>query len=136
MLFRSECITTTKFSININGELVGFFGASRGLRQGDPLSPYLFVIIMDALSMLIQRRIEVNRSMGQSFDFHWRCKKTELTHLCFADDLLLFYGKSMNSVNLLHQVLCEFFAMSGLRPNEEKSNIFIAGKHQGFQEAV
>ena len=42
----------------------------------------------------------------------------------------------MNSINLLHQALCEFYAKSGLRPNEEKSNIFIAGRHQGFQDAV
>ena len=58
------CISTPRYSLNINGELVGFFGASRGLRQGDPLSPYLFAIIMDALSMLIHQNIEEARLAG------------------------------------------------------------------------
>ena len=86
--------------------------------------------------MLLNRKIETSREEGRQFDYHWRCKKTKLTHLCFADDLLLFCGKSMHSIGIIHQTLAEFYAMSGLRPNEGKSNIFIAGRHVNFQEAV
>ena len=64
-----QCITTLKFSVSINGELAGFFGSSRGLRQGDPLSSYLFVLTMDALSMLAQKRIGEGR---EPFIYHWR----------------------------------------------------------------
>ena len=130
------CISSPKYSININGELVGFFGASRGLRQGDPLSPYLFTIIMDALSMLIRQNIEKNRLAGTHFDYHWRCQKTKLTHLCFADDLLLFCGGSLTSVKILHNALQEFYSLSGLHPNNGKSNVFIAGRNQAYMEAV
>ena len=51
------CISTVKFSVLINGFPSVFFQSSRGLRQGDPLSPYLFVIIMEVFSCLLRRAI-------------------------------------------------------------------------------
>ena len=77
-----DYITTSRFSISINGSLVRFFKGERGVRQGDPLSPYLFVIAMSVLS----RMLDVAVGYGV-FSFHPKCKKLELTHLCFADDL-------------------------------------------------
>ena len=50
------CISTTKFSVMVNGTPVGFFSSSKGLRQGNPLSPYLFVMGMEVLSVLIDRK--------------------------------------------------------------------------------
>ena len=52
-----SCISTPSFSVNINGTLEGFFRSSRGLRQGDPISSYLFVIFMEALSMIIAKEV-------------------------------------------------------------------------------
>ena len=124
-----ECITTPKFSLNINGELAGFFGGTRGLRHGDPLSPYLFAIIMDALSMLIQKNIGNSQREGIPFDYHWRCKKRGITHLCFADDLMLC-GGVIHSVQILCQSLQGYYSLLGLMPNKKKSIVFIAGRNQ------
>ena len=51
------CVSTARFSVLINGTSSGFFQSSRGLRQGDPISPYLFVVVMEALSCLIKRAV-------------------------------------------------------------------------------
>ena len=69
------CVTTPRFSINLNGELVGYFSSNKGLRQGDPLSPYLFAIVIDFLSMVLGKKT----SEDLRFSFHWRCLNTKTT---------------------------------------------------------
>lgn len=86
-----ECITTPTFSISMNGDQFGFFKGARGLRQGDLLSPLLFTICMEYLSRIIERAQGM-----EGFKFHALCRRTNLAHLCFADDLLLFcHGDDM-----------------------------------------
>ena len=58
------CISTASFSVMFNGSPAGFFRSSRGLRQGDPLSPYLFVVGMEVLSCLLKRAAEGNLFLG------------------------------------------------------------------------
>ena len=79
------CVTTPMFSICVNGELTRFFASKRGVRQGDPLSPYLFLIAMEAFSRSLSKAV-----LHPRFDFHPKCKEIKLSHLCFADDLFLF----------------------------------------------
>ena len=79
------CIPTPSFMIGFNGTVQGFFKSNRGLRQRDPLSPYLFVIAMNCLSLMLDKAAEEGK-----FGYHHACKGTKLTHLCFTDDLLIF----------------------------------------------
>ena len=83
------CISTVKFSILINGSPSDLFGSSRGLRQGDPLSPLLFDIVMEVLS----RMLDVAVSAGQFSDFSVGStagSSMMVFHLLFADDTLIF----------------------------------------------
>ncbi|GJT68149.1 RNA-directed DNA polymerase, eukaryota, reverse transcriptase zinc-binding domain protein [Tanacetum coccineum] len=117
------CVTTTKFSINVNGERVGYFKGGRGLRQGDPISPYLFTLVMEVLNLLIKKNIEDSKE----FRYHFGCKNLKITHLCFADDLLVFCNGDIESVKVIKKSLEEFSGLSGLVPNMQKSTIFFGG---------
>lgn len=83
-----DCITSLRYSIKINGVLEGFFPGAKGLRQGDPMSPYLFALAINVLSCLLANKPE-------DFKLHPKCKELALTHLLYADDvLLIFRGNS------------------------------------------
>ena len=83
------CTSTASFSILINGSSTGFFQRSRGLRQGDPLSPYLFVIGMEALSCLINRAVAGNYLSGIHVA-NGRGEDLSISHLLYSDDTLIF----------------------------------------------
>lgn len=125
------CVTTPKFSIKVNGGNHGFFAGKRGLRQGDPVSPLLFVLMMEYLSRILN-------SMGNlpDFRFHPMCKKLKLTHLIFADDLMIFCKGNMESVNRVMEALAHFTKVSGLEANMEKSSLFLAGVDDGIRDQL
>lgn len=117
------CVTSPKFSVALNGTLEGYFDGKKGLRQGDPLSPYLFVIAMEILASLLKECAKENKG----FKYHYRCSNVKLTHLCFADDLLIFSEGKLDSVAAIKQVLHEFSELSGLKTNPTKSTLFCSG---------
>ena len=116
------CITSPSFSVQVNGELAGYFQSTRGLRQGCSLSPYLFVLCMNILSHKINKG-----AREKKFEFHPGCKTLSLTHLCFADDLMVFVEGSKKSVEGALAVFAEFEVWSGLSISIEKSTIYMAG---------
>lgn len=116
------CVCNTNYTLGYNGSVHGFFKGTRGLRQGDPLSPYLFVIAINFLSLMLNRAAH-----EMKFKYHLNCQTSKLTHLCFADDLLIFTDGSLSSVQAVLQVLREFEERSGLAVSVQKSSFYASG---------
>lgn len=83
------CISSAKFSVLINSEPEGFFSSSRGLRQGDPLSPFLFIIVMEAFSRIMDAFVAGGFIQGFPVGRD-RLFEVVVSHLLFADDTLIF----------------------------------------------
>ena len=125
------CITSAMFSIKVNGSLEGYFNGRSGLRQGDPLSPYLFVLAMEVFTACIRKA-----TSSTDFQYHWRTKDILLSHLIFADDVFMFCRGDLHSVQALYCGLNWFSSISGLRPNERKSQCFFAGVRPEIRQQV
>ncbi|KAL0656696.1 hypothetical protein Bca4012_077280 [Brassica carinata] len=116
------CITTPSFSLSINGITDGYFKGKIGLRQGDPISLLLFAVVMNVLSYMLNRGAE-----DGNFGFHPGCKGVKLTHLAFADDLLIFLDGTETSLAEVFTVLSQFKKFSGLEVNMAKTSMFSSG---------
>ncbi|KAJ9536540.1 hypothetical protein OSB04_un000292, partial [Centaurea solstitialis] len=127
-----EMVSTPSFSIVINGESRGHFLGKRGIRQGCPLSPYLFTIVMEGFSMIFKQCIEE----AGNFGFHHGCQDFGITHLCFADDLFVFTRGDVASVEVLKKTLSLFASRSGLSPNLQKSDIFFGNVADDEKAAI
>ncbi|GJY83708.1 RNA-directed DNA polymerase, eukaryota, reverse transcriptase zinc-binding domain protein [Tanacetum coccineum] len=117
------CITTAKFTINVNGDIVGYFNGRRGLRQGDPIAPYLFTLVMEVLNLLMKKNIRE----AVNFRYHFGCKRQKNTHICFVDDLMVFCNGDISLAKVIKRTLEEFSGISGLKPNMQKSTVFFGG---------
>jgi hypothetical protein len=104
----------------INGVPSGFFGSSLGVRQGNPLSPFLFVLVMEAFSRMLgaftNRRLISSFSMGSSGQ-----DRVTVFHLLFADDTLVFCEANASQIHHLGALLVCFEAVAGLKVNLSKS---------------
>ncbi|KAL0293706.1 UNVERIFIED_CONTAM: Retrovirus-related Pol polyprotein from type-2 retrotransposable element R2DM [Sesamum radiatum] len=127
-----ECVTTTSYSVCINGAPHGFFRGARGLRQGDPMSPFLFVLVMEVLTLMLRQRIEQNGG----FSYHWRCEAVQLFQLSFADDLLLFSKAEPNSIQLFKDGLIDFAELSGLQANLQKSHLILSRSAAAYRDSL
>jgi hypothetical protein len=110
-----------RFSVLVNGSPNFFFSSSRGLRQGDPLSPLLFVFMMDALSRMIY--VAVNGGLLEGF----KVCNAIFSHLLFADDTLIFCSAHSAQLRYLRSLFLLFEAASGLKVNLAKSNLIPVG---------
>lgn len=123
------CVSSAMFAVKVNGSLEGYFTAHAGLRQGDPLSPYLFVLAMEVLTACLNSTTNL-----PEFTYHWRTKAAGISHLIFADDLFLFCKGDIASVSALIRGVGKFSAASGLIPNPEKCLCFFGNVNSEVQD--
>ncbi|VFQ92906.1 unnamed protein product [Cuscuta campestris] len=126
-----ECVCSASSSIMVNGDSHGFLPSKRGLRQGDPMAPTLFLFCIEYFSRLLNKKAKEG-----SFNYHKDCAGLGITHLAFADDLMLFSRGDLHSVQVLMDALDHFSRVSGLTLNPTKSNIFLAGKYRDSSHAL
>lgn len=114
-----ECLHSSSVAVLINGSLTSEFKPQRGLRQGDPLSPFLFLIVAEGLSALINKSVQLGE---------FRCYKVgtdlvDISHLQYADDTIVVGEATMEDSWAIKAIMRNFEIFSGLRVNFTKSKI-------------
>ena len=119
-----ECVTSVSYQVLINGTPHGDIRPTRGIRQGDPLSPYLFVICTE---MLVLKLIQAENS-GEITGLKVARGAPAVSHLLYADDSMFYCKQSDEELSRLTAILQEYSLASGQRINYQKSSIYF-GKH-------
>lgn len=117
-----ECVRTVSFAIVINGEPGDFFLPQRGLRQGCPLSPYLFILCVEGFHYLIQK--DVDRGDIKRIKIGKECPS--ISHLFFTDDSVVFGEATVKNCNALNGILDKYEKASGQLVNRDKSSLFFS----------
>ncbi|WJX45725.1 hypothetical protein P8452_32586 [Trifolium repens] len=112
-----NCMMSTSMNINWNGTHTNSFSASKGIHQGDPLSPYLFVIAIERLSHKIKDMVDNGTWKPLKFR---RGMGPHLSHICFADDPVLIVEASTNQAMMFKTLMDNFCHAS-----DQKINLFI-----------
>ena len=109
------------FRIKMNGGVSEIYYPSNGLRQGDPLSPYLFVIAMEGFSRMMERGVRAGMISPV------RRRREHISHTLYADDLMIFSRTTTHSATSIRLVLDRFSAFSGLKANLRKCSVIFGG---------
>ena len=117
-----QCVTTTSFSILINGSPYSFFKPKRGLRQGDHLSPFLFILTTEVLARLIEREAANNKISGYKLAPNFM----PITHLQFADDLFIFAQADKENMGSIKACLDTYSYWFGQKVNFLKSVVLFS----------
>ena len=112
-------LTSVSFSVLINGVASSFFRSGRGLRQGCPLAPLLFLVVAEGLSRALLSAKNNGIFRGISFG-----NKLSLTHVLFVDDIVMITDGSAQSLFMLYEILMDFTKSSGMMINENKSSFY------------
>jgi hypothetical protein len=116
------CVTSTSFVVLINGSTSPFFQSSRGLWQGDPISPYLFLLVTEGLSQALHQARSQGIINGVKIVGH-----LTISHLLFIDDILLFGLGTIWEGHALKGILDIFTSAKGMVINTKKSAMYMYG---------
>ncbi|KAL2223798.1 UNVERIFIED_CONTAM: putative mitochondrial protein, partial [Sesamum indicum] len=117
----ANAVSNCWFSVLVNGEHAGFFHSTRGLRQGDPLSPALFVLAADYLSQGLNRLFVAHPTM-----YYQSPGRVRVSHLAYADDMMIFTNICRQHMELLRDFLHAYERVSGQRINSAKSSFILS----------
>ncbi|XP_042988726.1 uncharacterized protein LOC122316260 [Carya illinoinensis] len=117
-----ECVSTISYAVLTNGSLGEKFKPTRGLRQGDPLSPYLFLLCAEGLSAMLQLAEDIRELKGVAV----ARGGTRVTHLLFADDCIIFGKASWSEWRKIMSILALYEQASGQSLNKQKTTIFFS----------
>ncbi|GAU23029.1 hypothetical protein TSUD_336770 [Trifolium subterraneum] len=116
------CVSSVNYSVLVNFEKAGPIFPGRGLRQGDPLSPYLFILVTEGLTALIKNYVARGDLHGIQI-----CRGApKVSHLLFADDCFLFCRSTLEETNQLMSILKIYEEASGQEINLTKSEVFFS----------
>ena len=117
-----RCVNSVALNLCVSGEKIASIAPERGLRQGDPLSPYLFILIVEVLSCMINKNLTLKELKGIKLSN--TCP--ELSHIFFADDALLFMSAESENCMKLAALLKLYCDASGQEANLDKSSVFFS----------
>ncbi|GKU89787.1 hypothetical protein SLEP1_g3881 [Rubroshorea leprosula] len=127
-----ECLQSSMISILVNGSPTQQFPVNKGIRQGDPLSPFLFLLVVEGLNGLMQSANEKNMYRGVRIGNG----NLLVSHLQFANDTLFFGEASEENIQAIKSIMRTFELVSGLKINFGKSQIMGVGTEEGWKERM
>lgn len=111
------------YTVIVNGKRHGFFKSHKGVKQRDPISPSLFIIVTEVLTRTLNSLYENPRFIG----FHMQPNGPRINHLSYADDIIIFCAGKSHTLHLVMDVLNKYEQSSGQLINKEKS-CFLVGE--------
>lgn len=124
-------VTTITYRFTINGKHTKIMKENRGLRQGDRMSPLLFVIVMEYMHKILHKLRYI-----PYFIFQSKCEKLHIININFADDLLLFAIGDSTSVKLLMKAFSDFSKSKSLIVNPAKCKVYYGGVEDTIKQEI